>query len=528
MRNLGIILLLPLFSCAANRELEATLQELDYTIVTKNKIAAVKENRIDSLRRELAGAADLPARYRLSDALYEQFRKWNLDSALNYAHSKKALARQQGNPVYLNDSYMDLADCYRISGMYTFSIDALGCVDTLALATPETKARYYHIHFETYYGLARTVKDSIYIRRYREMERDYLYRLSRTVSPGSPFYCSTQARIGILEGKITRTKKMLLERLFEEGVSPEEQNALYARLAKIYLVEDNETYALIAYARCAKLDLELAKKEYGALIKLAQMLYQRGDIGRAYQYITTSYNDAIDSDVRVSLNSIGRSLPLITSAYERKNATRTTIIITITISLFLLLIVMLSMYRALKRSWNQLRQANNKIEDQARKLQESNTIMEACMGKFLSQFSEQTNSLERYQSRLRITARQMDFNAIQQELHSYEFIEEESKNFYRQFDHFFLNLFPNFVDQVNALLQPDKQISKRLLKGRLSNELRMLALIRLGVTDSSQIAKFLKRSPTTIYNLRVLLRNAALNDREDFERQIMALEIIPR
>ena len=104
-----------------------------------------------------------------------------------------------------------------------------------------------------------------------------------------------------------------------------------------------------------------------------------------------------------------------------------------------------------------------------------------------------------------------------------------SLNFFFQCGlNFFLNLFPNFVDQVNALLQPDKQISKRLLKGRLSNELRMLALIRLGVTDSSQIAKFLKRSPTTIYNLRVLLRNAALNDREDFERQIMALEIIPR
>ena len=104
-----------------------------------------------------------------------------------------------------------------------------------------------------------------------------------------------------------------------------------------------------------------------------------------------------------------------------------------------------------------------------------------------------------------------------------EFIEEETRFFYDRFDKFFLKMFPNFIEQVNALLQPDKQISTRIPKGSLNNELRLLALIRLGVTDSSRIAKFLKRSPKTIFNLRVILRNAALSHRDDFEQQVMGI-----
>ena len=527
MRLSCIILLFTLLPGSIERELETALKELDNTILIKDKISTVKEMRIDSLRRELSTVADPPSRYRLSGLLYEQYRQWNPDSALYYAHSKEVLAARMESRHHQNEAFLDLADCYRISGMYTHSLDALESVDTTAIATQEMKARYYHIYFETYYGLARTVKDSLFIRGYKQMERDYLYRLGRTIQKGDPAWCSTMARIGILEGRIPEMREMLLQRLSEEGISMEEENALHARLLKIYQVEGDETRSLIHCAQCAKLDFELGKKEYGALIKLAQELYQIGDLERAYHYITTSYNDAIDADVHVSLNSIGRSLPVITSAYEHQNAKRTVIIITIAILLFVLLIALLALYLTLNRSWSQLHKAKIKIEEQAQQVKESNKIMEACMGEFLSQFSEHTNSLERYQSRLRVTAKQMDFNAILQELRSYDFIEEESKHFYQQFDLFFLKLFPNFVDQVNALLQPDKQISKRLPKGRLSNELRILALIRLGVTDSARIAKFLKRSPSTIYNLRVLLRNAALNDRDNFEQRIKVLEINP-
>ena len=502
-------------------ELARALDELDHTINARDGIAAAKEMRIDSLRMILGSTIDLPNRYLASDKLFDMYVQWDLDSALYYAHAKEAYARKMRNTEYLNDSFMDLADRYRISGMYHNALETLRQVDTTVIASSGCDARFYHIVFETYYGLARTMKDSLYIREFKTKEKEYLYRLEKATKEGDPLYYSNLARTGILEGRLEETKALLLNRLAQDGVSSEEKNAIYARLARIYRDQGDADQALACYARSAQLDFLLGKKEYGALIVLAQALYERGDLSRAYNYITTAYKDAVDADVRVSLNVIGSSITFITAAYEHQHSVQNARLFTSVILLVLLLIALSINLLALNKNRNQLRRAKSEIENQAQELQESNTIKDSCMGEFLSLFSEHTNSLERYQSRLRVTAKQFDFNAIQEELHSNEFIEEESRFFYNRFDRFFLRLFPNFIEQVNSLLQPDRRIGSRIPKGSLNNELRLLALIRLGVTDSSRIAQFLKRSPKTIFNLRVILRNSALTNRDDFEQQVM-------
>ena len=131
--------------------------------------------------------------------------------------------------------------------------------------------------------------------------------------------------------------------------------------------------------------------------------------------------------------------------------------------------------------------------------------------------------LEKYRSQLRKTARTGGFAAVSESLKSTDFIEKELQEFYAQFDATFLALFPDFVEQLNGLLQPDKQIECKSKDGILTTELRVAALIRLGVTDSVKIAYFLRRSVSTIYNYRVKMRNAALSDREEFEKQIMLI-----
>ena len=523
MRRPVFFLLLLMFSCTGKPELSRALRDLDYTIAVRDSIATLKEQQIDSLRLELRGARDSRSRYHISDALFHMYLQWDLDSALHYAHFTEACALEMGGQEYLNESYMDLADRYRLSGMYHNAIATLSQIDTAVIASSGQEARYYNIFFETYYGLARTVKDSVLIRDYKSRENAYLYLMQHTSKEGDPLYYSNLARTGILEGRLEETKELLLRRLSQKGVAAEEKNAIHARLAKIYMVEEDEVQAMIHYARSAQLDFLLAKKEYGALIVLAQILYKNGDLPRAYTYITTAYTDAVAADVRVSLNVIGSSLTLITEAYEHQLSIQNAKLGASVVLLIILLVAISFNLLALNRKRIQLNRAKNEIELKAEQLLESNTIKDSCMGEFLALFSEHTNSLERYQSRLRVAAKQFSFNAIQEELHSNAFIEEESRFFYDRFDQFFLRLFPHFIDQVNALLQPEKQIGAHLPDGRLNNELRLLALIRLGVSDSTRIARFLKRSPKTIFNLRVILRNSALTNRDDFEQQVMSL-----
>ena len=157
------------------------------------------------------------------------------------------------------------------------------------------------------------------------------------------------------------------------------------------------------------------------------------------------------------------------------------------------------------------------------KLKEANDIKESYLGRYLSMFSNHINSLERYRSSLRGVAKSMDLKEIQNALKSDEFIDAERETLFQEFDRSFLGIFPDFVPQLNALLEEDKRIGQNLPEGKLSNELRIFALIRLGVTESAKIAQFLKKSPSTVYNYRVKLRNAAICPHQEFEQRLMEI-----
>ena len=167
--------------------------------------------------------------------------------------------------------------------------------------------------------------------------------------------------------------------------------------------------------------------------------------------------------------------------------------------------------------------SNAQLEEHVDQLKESNQIKDTYLGRYLSMFSEHIDSLERYRSKLRVTAKSKDFEDILQALKSDAFIDKERKVLHDEFDATFLGVFPDFVGRLNGMLREDARIGEELPKGKLSNELRIFALIRLGVTESAKISQFLKKSPSTIYNYRVKLRNAALCDRDDFEKKLMEI-----
>ena len=170
-----------------------------------------------------------------------------------------------------------------------------------------------------------------------------------------------------------------------------------------------------------------------------------------------------------------------------------------------------------------IQRINARLERYIVRLNDANMVKEKYLGRYIDLFSSHINSLEIYRSMLRGIAKTRDFSEITAALKSDDFIDAERKRFYESFDSTFLGLYPDFVQHLNRLLKPDQQVSPAQKDGMLTTELRVFALIRLGITDSTQIAGFLKKSVSTVYNYRVKLRNAALNDREDLEKNIMSI-----
>ena len=138
-------------------------------------------------------------------------------------------------------------------------------------------------------------------------------------------------------------------------------------------------------------------------------------------------------------------------------------------------------------------------------------------------FTSHINSLEEYRSSIRVVAKSKDIEEITRALRSDDYIDAKRETLLREFDRTFLGVFPNFVEQLNALLREDQRIGQNLPAGKLTNELRIFALIRLGVTESADISRFLKKSPSTIYNYRVKLRNASIYSNEEFEKRLMEI-----
>src|SRR5690606_13602774 len=198
------------------------------------------------------------------------------------------------------------------------------------------------------------------------------------------------------------------------------------------------------------------------------------------------------------------------------------VISVLSILLALTVIYIVIQFRKLTEARKQTMLANEKLTDNNRSLTEANHIKEEYLGRFLNLCSSYIEKMETHHRRLYKTAKEGNLAALTSKLKSNEFIEEELTEFYQNFDHAFLKIFPRFIDQFNALLPSEDRVMPK--QGEILNaELRTFALIRLGITDSQRIAEFLRYSITTIYNYRSKFRNKAIVPRDQFEAAVMKI-----
>ena len=503
--------------------LSGALDRLDRTIRLKPEIAAMKEQHIAEMKAQLSqnlGSDDL---YRIYDGLFDEYYKYHLDSAIVYAGKKMACARKSGNMHNTYDGIFDIVERYVLSGMYYSAVNVLSQADSSAPMTLWERHRYYLAQQSIYEGMAETASDPALRTAYGDKSRYYRKRRIEEAEPGWSTYVYARAEAFMDEGNYAEALKVLEAKLNSTDIPGNEQAILHFLLATCHRRAGNRADAMLHYAVSANYDLLAPVKEYRSLCILASLLYEDGDINRAYRYISCAFEDAVSCNSRVSLGIIEESMPVITSAYETLVKSRTRKMIVLIIALVVSLVALLSIMVILSRNRKELRMVNEQLHGYIVRLQDANAIKDNYLGRYMDMVSDNVNSLEQYRSKLRVIAKKRDINEIISALKSDEYIDTKLDEFYDKFDATFLGLYPDFVQELNKLLKPDKQLTVSRPSSLLSTELRVFALIRLGVTDSDKIARFLRKSVSTIYNYRVKVRNAALEDRDNFEKRVMEI-----
>ena len=544
MKKVILILLaiaFPGLLCAKdNKSTDALLREIDGLVKNRRTYGVEKETRITDLKRLLAEAASDEQRYGFCGRLFDEYRAYNLDSSFVYAQRKEELAHRLNKQDYLDDSAMNIAEVMGTTGMYKEALELLGKIDRKTL--PDYLYGYYYHLYRTIYGLmgdyAVTEKAKKEYYRMTDLYRDSLLQVNASDSLGHALVMADKC---IVHARYDEAIDMLMEYYRKPSLDDHAQAMIAYTISEGYRLKGDKQGQKHYLALSAIADLKSAVKEYVSLRKLASLVYEEGDIDRAYNYLKCSLEDATLCNARLRTLEISQVFPIIDKAYqlktERQQREMKISLICISLLSVFLLAAIFFVYKQMKKVAaarrevvdtntllqelnEELHNSNSQLKEMNHTLSEANYIKEEYIGRYMDQCSTYLDKMDLYRRSLNKIAAAGRVEELYKAIKSSQFLDEELKEFYANFDVTFLQLFPNFVDEFNALLTEPMQPKPG---EQLNTELRIFALIRLGITDSTKIAQFLRYSVTTIYNYRTRVRNKALGEREEFEAKVMKI-----
>ena len=523
-----------------NKSTDALLREIDGIIKNRQTYGAEKEVRIADLKKLLAEATSDEQRYGFCGRLFDEYRAYNLDSSFVYAQRKEELAHRLNKLDYLDDSAMNMAEVMGTTGMYKEALELLGKIDKKTL--PNYLYGYYYHLYRTIYGLmgdyAVTEKAKKEYYRMTDLYRDSLLQINASDSLGHALVMADKC---IVHARYDEAIDMLMEYYSKPSLDDHAQAMITYTISEGYRLKGDKQGQKHYLALSAIADLKSAVKEYVSLRKLASLVYEEGDIDRAYNYLKCSLEDATLCNARLRTLEISQVFPIIDQAYQlktkRQQQEMKVSLICISLLSVFLLVAIFFVYKQMKKVAaarrevidtntllqelnEELHDSNSQLKEMNHTLSEANYIKEEYIGRYMDQCSTYLDKMDLYRRSLNKIAAAGRVEELYKAIKSSQFLDEELKEFYANFDVTFLQLFPSFVEDFNALLTEPMQPKPGEL---LNTELRIFALIRLGITDSTKIAQFLRYSVTTIYNYRTRVRNKAVGERDEFEAKVMQI-----
>jgi hypothetical protein len=534
---------------AEEKDFQSLLLEIDEAIEQSPSIVARYEQQTEEIRQQYQRAGEPEEKYQLAFKLYDRYKSFMNDSALYYLSEAMHCAEHQGNMARVGNCLALKAFQCSTVGYYNEALAFLKSIDKQQLDSIGLRNYYQsqmHVYGELgYYSIIPPMKEQYF--RQQTTYRDSLFALVDHQAPDYLMY-----RIQELKGRQQLDEGRKVSDQWVKRVDPESREFAIACYYR-WLVSDDPDEMRYWIAQSALSDVRHAVMDQASLLSLADLLNADGDLDRSYHYIrfTWDCNNRFNTRMRSwqitpILNVIERNYQ---GAVEHNTKVLRMSIIVVSILALLLLGVLFFLHRRnrqldtarndLKISNEELAGANRQLATQTEELAalngqlsmvngqltESNRVKEEYIGRFMSLCSQYIDKLDNYRKMVNKKMKNKELDELFRISKSTELKEHELEELLQNFDSVFLHLFPDFVEEFNALLQPEMQIRPKE-DSRLTTELRIFALIRLGIEDSSKIAEFLHYSVNTIYNYRARIKNGATDSRESFERRVKKLGLI--
>ena len=527
-----IFLFLSLVSFADGNE-EQLLKHLDQALTQASQYSHQKENHIKQLKRNLANAGTNEQKLVWMDSIYNAYSTYRYDSATAYVNKGLQLAHQIGNQEYIVRNEINRAQVLSVGGFYSQSEAILNSMN------PEnfdrhTRKFYYLTYAWLYNYWSAFCTNSEFAGGYMELKKKYIKLTLENFKEedrNSASYHYLSAECEYLDHP---TSQKVLNGFLKAMRSSAVNTRIHAMsaygVARYYLDTERPSLYEQYLVEAAISDTKCQLKETMALQKLATFLYKKDPKynKRAARYIKISMEDAQFFNNRLRMLEISNILPVIASANQaaaERSRAHFQIALVVT-CVFLLVVIVLAVVsnnrkNKLKRNRKVIEVKNKQLEELNERLVATNKRRETYLRLFMDISALYIRKLDDYRKLVSRKVKAHQTDDLLKAMNSYKLAENDVQIFYHRFDKAFLELYPQFVDEFNQLLQPEYQITLPQ-PGTLTTEVRIYALMRLGVTDSQEIATLLFYSTQTIYNYKSGMRAKAKN-RETFESDINRL-----
>jgi hypothetical protein len=523
---------MPLNSLAADGSAE-WLSKLDNSLAKRESYEKKRIERIDALKKELSQMENLPNKkmldryYELKYGLYNEYKSYCYDSAHHYAYECRDIAILNKNNDRIIESSNAVAFSLISAGFLTEANEVLKSIDRSQLSG-RLLEDYYEHYGQLWRAQADYVREEPFYTKYITKSNAYLDSLKQITPANSArwwsFQGSRQMRDHQYQQALESFKKVLA--LCDSDLHMKAMTT--AEMAWAYIYLDNEDNAIQYFAQSAIYDNETATREITALYHLSRLIYKKGDHERASIYVHQALDDVQFYNSRLRKIEIGDILPIIEQdRYEAVSSQRNWLIAASCLFVLLSAVILYS-YFFIRKKNRTLTDARETIASQLtqlqaanRQLKEDDKIKNAYIGRSFYTNAEFIAKLEKLYLMIdrKIVARQYDDLRSMMKLSN---LNTERENMYEAFDQTFLKIFPDFVQRFNLLFdEKDRKLPPN--EHSLTSEMRIYALIRLGINDSERIAKFLNYSVHTVNTYKTRIKNRSIVENEQFDKQIMEI-----
>jgi tetratricopeptide (TPR) repeat protein len=522
---LVVFLSLPIFS---QSKVDSVLVVLNREIDNRDFYYKKKESRLKTLKLQIQKIDDENVRYKLYNKLFDEYISYQYDSAYTYASLARNIAKNLGDKALIANADCNLLYCYMSTGLFKEAYDVMKSVN-INNSPDNVKARYYELCMRLFSDMSSYNQGTPFDAEYNNMISLYCDSALVYATPGTLDY--QQILAFKIRNKVDNEKKIAsyLNILNTYKIDSHGKAVIYSTLGRIYIGLNDIDNGIYYMALSAIEDIRSATRETTAKKELASCLFEKGDVMQASKYIQIALEEVTAYNARHRKMEINSILPIVEKQrlhiIEKQKKELSITLFALSLIFVLLLIALFVIYKQiskLKIAKQSIQNQYNEISIVNEKLSESNEIKDQYIFQSLygkSEYLEKVEALLKKQER-KLKAHQFD---DLQMLHKEFDIKNERESIFSSFDQAFLKLFPNFLTEYNKFFKAEDHISLDS-EGNLTPELRIFALIRLGVSESERVAKFLNLSVNTIYVYKAKVKSKTIVPKEEFEYRIMQIK----